>query len=227
MQQCDLEPSYFPRTHCLRVVIKAQENRHQECFIVCIALLSGLSQHQKHGVNLTLVTERMSLNEVSASCGNCLFRAMVLRLLRHYVPSPSMVSYFGFKHFSATLCPTPSIRKKLAPTSPTRGGYSVGIVRSRTQAMEFSLVLCNYIGNPMSNFTLNTLYLNYQLPRMLSQFFQTNARILRVSLNRSQALISGRDSSVRIAQDYRLNSRIWIPSRVKRFSFPPRCPERL
>jgi hypothetical protein len=32
----------------------------------------------------------------------------------------------------------PSIRKKLATTSPTIGGRSVGIVRSRTQTMEFS-----------------------------------------------------------------------------------------
>jgi hypothetical protein len=32
----------------------------------------------------------------------------------------------------------PSIRKKLAITSPTSGGRSVGIVRSLTQAMEFS-----------------------------------------------------------------------------------------
>jgi hypothetical protein len=31
----------------------------------------------------------------------------------------------------------PSIRKKLATTSPTSGGRSVGIVRSRTQTMEF------------------------------------------------------------------------------------------
>jgi hypothetical protein len=35
----------------------------------------------------------------------------------------------------------PSIRKKLALTSPTSGGRSVGIVRSRTQAMEFSFPL--------------------------------------------------------------------------------------
>jgi hypothetical protein len=34
----------------------------------------------------------------------------------------------------------PSIRKKSAITSPTSGGRSVGIVRSRTQTMEFSLV---------------------------------------------------------------------------------------
>jgi hypothetical protein len=34
----------------------------------------------------------------------------------------------------------PSIRKKLAITSPTSGGRSVGIVRSRTQTMEFSFV---------------------------------------------------------------------------------------
>jgi hypothetical protein len=32
----------------------------------------------------------------------------------------------------------PSIRKKLAINSPTSGGRSVGIVRSRTQTMEFS-----------------------------------------------------------------------------------------
>jgi hypothetical protein len=32
----------------------------------------------------------------------------------------------------------PSIRKKLAITSPTSGGRSVGTVRSRTQTMEFS-----------------------------------------------------------------------------------------
>jgi hypothetical protein len=31
----------------------------------------------------------------------------------------------------------PSIRKKLAITSPTSGGRSVGIVRSQTQTMEF------------------------------------------------------------------------------------------
>jgi hypothetical protein len=34
----------------------------------------------------------------------------------------------------------PSIRKKLAITSPTSGGRSVGMVRSRTQTMEFSFV---------------------------------------------------------------------------------------
>jgi hypothetical protein len=34
-----------------------------------------------------------------------------------------------------------SIRKKLAITSPTSGGLSVGIVRSRTQTMEFSFSL--------------------------------------------------------------------------------------
>jgi len=33
---------------------------------------------------------------------------------------------------------TPLYRQKLALTSPTGGGRSVGIVRSRTKAMEFS-----------------------------------------------------------------------------------------
>jgi hypothetical protein len=36
----------------------------------------------------------------------------------------------------------PSIRKKLAIISPTSGCRSVGIVRSRTQTMKFSLVFC-------------------------------------------------------------------------------------
>jgi len=36
---------------------------------------------------------------------------------------------------------TPLCPQKLALTSPTGGGHSVGIVRSRTKATEFSLVL--------------------------------------------------------------------------------------
>jgi hypothetical protein len=36
---------------------------------------------------------------------------------------------------------SPSIRKKLALTSPTSGGPSVGIVGSRTQATEFVICL--------------------------------------------------------------------------------------
>jgi hypothetical protein len=42
----------------------------------------------------------------------------------------------------------PSIRKKFAMTSPTSGGRSVGIVRSRTQTMDFFYVprnLYNYL----------------------------------------------------------------------------------
>jgi hypothetical protein len=34
----------------------------------------------------------------------------------------------------------PSIRKKLAITTPTSGGRSVGVVRSRTQTMEFFFI---------------------------------------------------------------------------------------
>jgi hypothetical protein len=40
---------------------------------------------------------------------------------------------------------TSSIHKKLAITSPTSGGRSVGIVRSRTQTMEFSLACEQYL----------------------------------------------------------------------------------
>jgi hypothetical protein len=39
----------------------------------------------------------------------------------------------------------PSMRKNFAITSPTSGGRSVGIVRSRTQTMEFSLVLAETV----------------------------------------------------------------------------------
>jgi hypothetical protein len=38
-----------------------------------------------------------------------------------------------------------SIRKKLAITSPTSGGRSVGIVRSRTQTMEFSFLVSFFL----------------------------------------------------------------------------------
>jgi hypothetical protein len=40
---------------------------------------------------------------------------------------------------------TPLYPQKLALTSPTGGGRSVGIVRSRTKATEFSLVLVRAI----------------------------------------------------------------------------------
>jgi hypothetical protein len=44
----------------------------------------------------------------------------------------------GIRHSDYT---TPFYPQKLAPTSPTSGGRSVGIVRSRTQVTKFSLVL--------------------------------------------------------------------------------------
>ena len=40
---------------------------------------------------------------------------------------------------------TPLYPQKLALTSPTGGGRSVGIVRSRTKATEFSLVLVSVL----------------------------------------------------------------------------------
>jgi hypothetical protein len=49
-----------------------------------------------------------------------------------------------------------SIRKKLALTSPTSGGRSVGTVGSRTQAMEFSFFYVALIANRLFlNQTLN------------------------------------------------------------------------
>ena len=41
---------------------------------------------------------------------------------------------------------TPLYPQKLALTSPTGGGCSVGMVRSRTKATEFSLVLDQILG---------------------------------------------------------------------------------
>jgi hypothetical protein len=47
----------------------------------------------------------------------------------------------GRRGFAALTTGHPSIRKKLALTWPTNGGCSVGIIRSRTKATEFSLCL--------------------------------------------------------------------------------------
>ena len=47
---------------------------------------------------------------------------------------------------------TPLYPQKLALTSPTGGGRSVGIVRSRTKATEFSLVLVSVYTNVSVNY---------------------------------------------------------------------------
>jgi hypothetical protein len=44
---------------------------------------------------------------------------------------------------------TPIYPQKLALTSPTGGGRSVGIVRSRTKATEFSLVYVFTMNSPL------------------------------------------------------------------------------
>jgi len=46
---------------------------------------------------------------------------------------------------------TPLYPQKLALTSPTGGGRSAGIVRSRTKATEFSLVKCIFYLTKKSN----------------------------------------------------------------------------
>jgi hypothetical protein len=62
-----------------------------------------------------------------------------------------------------TTCP-----QKLALTSPTSGGRSVGIVHSLTQTMEFSLVLVHkIISRPVSKNKANSiLSLNQQPHKM-------------------------------------------------------------
>jgi hypothetical protein len=62
----------------------------------------------------------------------------------------------------------PSTRKKLTITSPTSGNLSVGIVRSRTQTMEFSFSLCFLVfripddGRNTGSRSLVPLWLNLQ-----------------------------------------------------------------
>ena len=59
---------------------------------------------------------------------------------------------------------TPLYPQKLALTSPTRGGRFVGIVRSRTKATEFSLVLvtgqeaCDMSHLHIRTFVINTVF---------------------------------------------------------------------
>jgi hypothetical protein len=61
----------------------------------------------------------------------------------------------------------PSIRKKLAITSPTGGGRLVGIVRSQTQTMEFSF---------------NTIWGKIKAFHSLNIFLQYNINLFRVVL---------------------------------------------
>jgi hypothetical protein len=55
---------------------------------------------------------------------------------------------------------TPVYPQKLALTSPAGGGRSVGMVRSRTKATEFSLVYIFYILQFFANDQLDALFLS-------------------------------------------------------------------
>jgi hypothetical protein len=57
----------------------------------------------------------------------------------------------------------PSVRKKLVITSPTSGGRSVGIVRPRTQIMEFSFSFINKCDFVMKTLHLCSNYLSYSI----------------------------------------------------------------
>jgi len=67
----------------------------------------------------------------------------------------------------------PLYPQKLAPTSPTGGGRSVGMVRSRTKATEFSLVFLE-----LWFVEIVLKYLNLSFPIM-----QTNQTMLFKELN--------------------------------------------
>jgi hypothetical protein len=72
----------------------------------------------------------------------------------------------------------PSIHKKLALTSPTSGGCSVGIVRSRTRATEFSFLTFMSLGQiypdvfPFSLIFLCLLQCSITFPRLLNVCFR-------------------------------------------------------
>jgi len=53
---------------------------------------------------------------------------------------------------------TPLYPRKLALTSPTGGGRSVGMVRSRTKATEFSLVYAQQMHNYFTNYHAPTCF---------------------------------------------------------------------
>ena len=81
---------------------------------------------------------------------------------------------------------TPLYPQKLAPTSPTGGGRSVGMVRSRTRATEFSLVLFHFLADHLAIFTsvygIQVIYVaqlatvNHKLWLLQSRFQDVNSK---------------------------------------------------
>jgi hypothetical protein len=68
-----------------------------------------------------------------------------------------------------------SLGKKLAITSPTSGGRFVGIVRSRTQTMEFSLVLALLLMFMSMDAILKFKVASVRADRLLKSFRYTRA----------------------------------------------------
>jgi hypothetical protein len=76
--------------------------------------------------------------------------------------------------------------QNLALTSPTSGGRSVGIVRSRTQATEFSLV---FLPNPFSR-TIALTFTRPLIEMSTRKYFRGVERYRRVRLTNSPPLMS-------------------------------------
>jgi hypothetical protein len=74
----------------------------------------------------------------------------------------------------------PMFAKKVGTTSPTSGGRSVGIVRSRTKALEFSLVICVFLiadektdwlqAFPKLNLLLTSLWMQFQFVGIIPKY---------------------------------------------------------
>jgi len=75
---------------------------------------------------------------------------------------------------------TPLYQQNLALTSPTGGGRSVGMVRSRTKATEFSLVYERNIANNFTKIHHGSAYITSNIQRGDNQLLSACSRITNV-----------------------------------------------
>jgi hypothetical protein len=92
-------------------------------------------------------------------------------------------SLFSSPHFSNILFKTPLYPQKLALTSPTSGGLSVGIVRSRTKATELVLVviLAFNCSHHINDFSSVFLIKQRRLSENMRKILQSNMKLIRKS----------------------------------------------
>ena len=75
---------------------------------------------------------------------------------------------------------TPLYPQKLALTSPTGGGRSVGIVRSRTKATEFSLVECLSTTTATEMYTFQLSFTHVKLHTFLCTFLKPRGYVRNI-----------------------------------------------